>query len=229
MRETTEIWKPIKGFKHYSISNLGRVKNPFGKIMKPQTNYKGYLVLKLHPYGGGKASQMSVHRAVAMSFIDNPNNFPQVNHKDYNKKNNCVTNLEWCNSEYNQRYSHALTTYQYDLKGNFIQKWDAIVDAATALNIPTTSISKCCKGVLSTTNNYIFLYNKEIENRLAAVQNKYKCKCKSVSSYDLNGKFLKRFSSVTEAASYYKASLKSVILCCKGIKMSNNKIIFKYE
>lgn len=181
-------------------------------------------------FNESKPVQKSFHRLVAEAFIPNPNNLPQINHKDFNKKNNTISNLEWCDNQYNQRYSHAITIIQYDLQGNYIKQWDTISDASKSLSIPTTNISKCCKGQINTINNFIFLYDDDnIDDRLLAVSNKYKCKCKKVNSYNLDGILLHEFDSVGEAAKYYKASPKSIIACCKGNKMSNNNIIFKYD
>ena len=109
-----ELWKPVVGFEHYSISSSGRLKNPFGKLMHFGVNYKGYLTAKLYPYGGGNPKQLFCHRMVAQAFISNPLNLPQVNHIDHNKRNNCLYNLEWCDKQYNQRYSHAISIIQYD-------------------------------------------------------------------------------------------------------------------
>lgn len=105
-----EIWKPIQ-YDGYEISNLGRVKSYKydkinGKIMKPSKSTKGYLQLDLR-LGGRKYYKrihLAIHRLVAEAFIPNPNNLPQVNHKDENKENNCVDNLEWCTNEYNSNY-----------------------------------------------------------------------------------------------------------------------------
>lgn len=100
-----EQWKPIVGYEGlYEISNLGRVKNlKFGKekILKPANN-RGYLRVCLCRDGKGK--MLSVHRLVAEAFIPNPMGLPEVNHKDENKINNCVSNLEWCNRLYNNNY-----------------------------------------------------------------------------------------------------------------------------
>lgn len=105
-----EIWKPI-GYEGYEVSNLGRVKShkydkENGRIMKPYHDTKGYLQIDL-PLDGRKRQNrihLFVHRLVAQAFIPNPDNLPQVNHKDANKDNNCVDNLEWCTNEYNSRY-----------------------------------------------------------------------------------------------------------------------------
>lgn len=105
-----EIWKPIQ-YDGYEISNLGRVKSykydkVNGKIMKPSRSTKGYLQLDLRLDGRKSEHRvhLAIHRLVAEAFIPNPDNLPQVNHKDENKENNCVDNLEWCTNEYNCRY-----------------------------------------------------------------------------------------------------------------------------
>lgn len=104
-----EIWKPILNFEGlYEVSNLGRIRS-LGNythkgthIKKPTKTEKGYLKIQL--YKDGKRFSFRVHRIVAEAFISNPNNLPEVNHKDENKLNNSVANLEWCDHVYNQRY-----------------------------------------------------------------------------------------------------------------------------
>ena len=108
-----EIWKDIKGYEGlYQASNFGRIKrleallpdkngnkhyNP-EKILVPWKHKSGYQLVGLNKYGHRKARL--VHRIVAEAFIKNPDNKPQINHKDGNKNNNCVSNLEWStNSE----------------------------------------------------------------------------------------------------------------------------------
>jgi hypothetical protein len=122
-----EIWKDIEGFeKQYRVSNFGRikrkrykVKNGGGyyflkeRIKKPQMNWKGYLfiVIKI----GETAKNLKVHRLVAQAFIENPYNKPTVNHKDNNKLNNHVSNLEWMTYYENMR--HAIDNGYKNMKG----------------------------------------------------------------------------------------------------------------
>lgn len=109
---TEEIWRPVVGYEGlYEVSSYGRVRsldrydsrNHFikGRIMKFR-NCRGYLRVTL--CNNGLYNQISVHRLVAQAFIPNPDNLPMVNHKDEDKTNNIVENLEWCDAKYNNSY-----------------------------------------------------------------------------------------------------------------------------
>lgn len=106
--ELKEIWKSIPDFPNYMVSNLGNVKSlNFGrmnkeKILKPHINTYGYY--QAHLSKNGKHYYFYIHRLVAQAFIPNPDNLPQVNHKDEDKINNAVSNLEWCTAKYNNNY-----------------------------------------------------------------------------------------------------------------------------
>lgn len=108
-----EVWKDIEGYEGlYQVSNMGRVKslgatNRVGwhlreKILKQTIEPKGYLKVGLRK--NNKIQTVRVHRLVANAFLPNPFNLPQVNHKDENKTNNHVENLEWCTNKYNNNY-----------------------------------------------------------------------------------------------------------------------------
>lgn len=96
------MWKDVKGFeKYYKISNDGRIYSKLSKReLKVQNNGKGYLFIRLV-----NKTKFYVHRLVAINFIDNPNNLPQVNHIDGDKSNNNDWNLEWCTNKQNQIHS----------------------------------------------------------------------------------------------------------------------------
>lgn len=102
-----EQWKQIHGYEGlYWISNVGKVKNRFGKVLKPGrgSSGKGYLQVTLCKHGVVKSALL--HRLVASAFIGNPEGYPQVNHKDENMLNNHVSNLEWCTAKYNINYGN---------------------------------------------------------------------------------------------------------------------------
>ena len=107
-----EIWKDVVGYEQfYQVSNKGRIRRKKDNfVYKPRTFTNGYKSVLLYKDGkwsrtGGKSEL--VHRLVALAFIPNPNNYPQVNHKDENKSNNFVDNLEWCTRKYNNNYGTA--------------------------------------------------------------------------------------------------------------------------
>jgi hypothetical protein len=111
-----EEWRDIKGYEGlYQVSNLGRVKSlsrtiersKYGSIFVSEkilstNSTKGYLYVSLCKCG--KQKRVRVHRLVAEAFIPNQDNLPEVNHKDENKENNAVSNLEWCTNKYNCNY-----------------------------------------------------------------------------------------------------------------------------
>lgn len=162
-----EEWRDIVGYEGlYQISNHGRVKSlghdiwhP-GRILKPQLDGKGnYFQIVLHRNKDTK--HFSVHRLVAEVFIPNPDNLPQVNHKDECKTNNHVENLEWCTIQYNSRYGNASrrqldsrkksggksaekAVIQYDLNGNKMAEYISIIEAARKIGCSKAIISCCC-------------------------------------------------------------------------------------
>lgn len=114
---TEEIWKPIEGYEGlYEVSSYGRVRSldryvkgrygnyrlHKGKILSPAKDTTGYLKVVLSC--NGKSKTIKVHRLIAQTFILNPDNLPEVNHKDEDKTNNRVENLEFCNRKYNCNY-----------------------------------------------------------------------------------------------------------------------------
>lgn len=110
-----EIWKPIKNYEGlYEVSNLGKVKSLSKRkgfiettdiVLKPR-NIKGYLSVHLSKKGITK--NLLIHRLVALAFIPNPEDKPEVNHIDGNKKNNCVSNLEWVTKSENDLHAYKL-------------------------------------------------------------------------------------------------------------------------
>ena len=99
-----EIWKPVVSINGYlEVSDKGRFRNPkTGRILKLQVSPGGYYNVTCIPYGKyGKTVCLFLHRQLAIAFIPNPDNLPIINHKDCNKLNNSLDNLEWCNHSHN--------------------------------------------------------------------------------------------------------------------------------
>ena len=109
IRAVPEEWKPVTGFDGYMVSNTGYVRSIFrgrnsGKILKFNVIGHGYFQVQLS--FNNKQKSFLVHRLVSQAFIPNKENLPCVNHKDGNKENNHVTNLEWCS--YQENSLHAI-------------------------------------------------------------------------------------------------------------------------
>lgn len=110
-----EEWKVIEGYDFaYRVSSLGRVEGTRG-LMKPYDNGYGYLIVELKQQG--KKKHKRVHRLVAEAFIPNEDNLPMVNHKDEDKTNNFVENLEWCTNNYNINYGTARKRQAKKIRG----------------------------------------------------------------------------------------------------------------
>ncbi len=106
-----ELWKDVVGYEDsYQISILGKLKRSYKtkpeKIIKPIKGHLGYMCYTLSK--NAKLKTYRIHRLVALHFIPNPNNLPEVNHKDGNKENYSVENLEWCTRSQNMKHGHSL-------------------------------------------------------------------------------------------------------------------------
>ena len=164
----TEIWRDIEGYQGlYQISNKGHAKSlKWGKerILKPWINSSGYYYIILCNDSVKKAFRL--HRLVAETFITNPYNLPEVNHKDENKKNNCVDNLEWmrhidnCNyGTRNERISRKIL--QYSKSEEFIREWPSSHEVERVLKIAQTNIIQCCKGKRKSAGGFVWRYKEE--------------------------------------------------------------------
>lgn len=165
-----EIWKDVKGYEdYYQVSNNGNVKSlRNGKILIPSITIHGYKRITLCK--NGKKENKVIHRLVAEAFLDNPKNLICVNHKDENKLNNCVENLEWCDRKYNTNYGTCIErrsknkqrpVNQYDLNMIFIKRYESIKEASNGNYSLYTHIGECCKGKHFSIGGYIWRYANE--------------------------------------------------------------------
>ena len=154
-------WKKQNGYyDNYYVSDDGQVKNIItGRIKKATLDDKGYYRVLLSK--DNKHKNCLVHRLVAIAFLPNPDNNPQVNHIDGNKENNNINNLEWCNNRYNTLHAlqHHLrgnvkVIYQYTKDNTFIKKWQSSAEVMRELGIHKTHILECCKGKRKTAGGY---------------------------------------------------------------------------
>ena len=158
-----EIWRDIKGFEgKYMVSNLGRVKslnyNKTGKekIMKGVPDGYGYFQLSLCKEG--KVKNCRINRLVAQAFIPNPDNLPEVNHKDKIRTNNRVDNLEWCTTQYNVEYSRAKAVIGINKVSGLILEFPSANEAKRQTGINQSNIIQCCKGRRKSTGGYYWHY-----------------------------------------------------------------------
>lgn len=138
-----EKWKNIPDYEGlYQISNLGRIKNYKNQILKSSKRYDGYVKVNLSKNGEKKTYYL--HRLVVSAFWGESSPTLHINHKDENKSNNSLDNLELCNQKYNNNYgtrgrriskSLAKKVDQYDLNGNFIKTWNSHNEAEKVLHI----------------------------------------------------------------------------------------------
>lgn len=167
---TRENWKPIKGYEGlYEVSNTGQIRSldrnngkRKGKMLKRTIGSNGYLRITLCKNSIPVTKE--VHRFVAETFLPNPDNLPCVNHKDENKMNNNVNNLEWCTREYNSSYG---TKTERELITKGIKPFVCIETGTTYTNqhqcarelgIDQSSISKVLKCEYTHTSGYHFKY-----------------------------------------------------------------------
>lgn len=177
-----EEWIPIPGYEGlYEISTNGNVKmlgrrkrlwhgaytSVSPKIVS-QYLVCGYKKVKLRNYDG-ETKMVSVHRLVAMAFLPNPNNYPQVNHKDEIKTNNCVDNLEWCTAKYNTNYGtgkERCTMARYkpvmcvSPNGFEFSAWMSMKHACDDIGANYATISQCCHGKQKTGHGYVWSFIK---------------------------------------------------------------------
>ena len=178
-----EIWKTviIKGetYDNYQVSNLGRLMSlnyrgtGRAELMNPGKLKDGYLIVVLTK--DRKRHTYTVHRLIAETFLPNPNNLPEVNHKDENKENNFVGtpendykdgNLEWCDSKDNCNYgtrneriakAKSKPVLQFTLTGEFIREWPSTMECKRN-GFNQGNISSCCLGERKSADGYIWKY-----------------------------------------------------------------------
>ena len=177
-----EIWKEVPGYEGlYEVSNLGRVRslcyNHTGqtKVLKPHKNSKGYLLA--HLCKEGKKKFFIVHRLVAQAFLPNPDNLPEVNHRNEDKTDNRVDNIEFCTAKYNMnfgtrnkraakaRLNHPALSkpvLQYDKSGIFVKEWPSTMEVERQIGWDQGHISDCCLGKRQSAYRYIWRFVDDV-------------------------------------------------------------------
>lgn len=175
-----EIWKDIPEWEErYQVSNKGLIRNKKTfRIRAINKHPSGYSLVTL--YVGTKGKNQLVHRLVAKAFIPNPNNYPCINHKDENKANNCVENLEWCDYQYNNNYgtkkerssktqqndiNKSKPVLMYSIMGNLLKEFPSCAEIKRDYGIPKNSITHVCNpnNKYKYSNGYIWIYKHLVD------------------------------------------------------------------
>lgn len=171
LKDMFSAMKKVSDFEGYFVTPNGKIfSNKYGSLreLSQIPDKKGYLTV--HLYKDGKMYTKFVHQLVAKAFIENPNNYTCVNHKDETFNNNDVSNLEWCSHKYNSNYGSNIsrmrksktfrTIYQYSLDGKFIKEWFNAYEIQKVLGIHNTNIYRVCSGKKKTSHGYRWSFIK---------------------------------------------------------------------
>ena len=162
-----EIWKDIPNYEGlYQASNLGNIrslKNRWGnriepRLVKQQKTKKGYKRVRLSKKN--KSKTFMVHRIIYITFIKDIENGLEINHKDFNRENNKINNLEMITHTNNVRYSKAKPIIQLSLNNEYIRKWDCIRDVEKEIGIDHRQICSCLLGKQKTCHGYKWKYKE---------------------------------------------------------------------
>ena len=159
------MWKQIEGASRYFVNEKGEVKSiAKGKeiILKPYKSTNNCYMVNIY-YDNGSHRLRTVHCLVAETFIPNPKKLPQINHKDENRANNNIANLEWCDEKYNTNYGTGLArktmlvskpVIQLSLNGEYIAVFPSMKEAERQTGICNSGISAVCRHAHHTAGGY---------------------------------------------------------------------------
>ncbi|MBR3208840.1 MAG: HNH endonuclease [Bacilli bacterium] len=228
----------------YAVSDCGEVKNlkphyeknPY--IINPNQGKDGYLQVSIIINGARRT--YTVHRLVALMFIPNPMFYKEVNHKDGNKANNCVDNLEWCTRSQNMTHAfamglkknktgadscHAKKCYEYDMKGNFIREWGSMVEAAEYYNDVTGNVCAACSGKYKTFHNHIWSYEKLDNIDVNAHRN---ARGETTYQYTKDKKLIAVHFNMDDAVEASGVDKSNITKCCLGKRKTAGGYIWSH-
>ena len=246
-----EEWRPIIGYNNkYEVSNKGNVrclnyKNTNEvKILTPYKTNRGYLRVDL--YANGKSYHHSIHRLVAEAFILNPDNLPQVNHKDENPLNNHVNNLEWCTVSYNINYGNrnskvskilqetkdSIPIKQYTLNGEFVKEWKGAREIERILGYNQANIRHCCEKQGRYAKEFQWRYSSDTNGNEPiepiTIYNTIP-QAKPVLQYDKQGNLIKEWKYCSMAARELGYDVSTIARCCRGDYQIAYGYVWKYK
>ena len=245
-----EIWNSISDYPEYEISTMGRIKYPIRKGSKPYSKRitsggssgDGYKTFEVRNCKGVKKT--TIHRLMAKTFIPNPNEYKIVNHKDGNKKNNNIDNLEWCTRSHNTQHAYdndlisgKRKIYQLDVNNNIIKEWDTIKDAYETYKLSRTAINAVLSGKTKTSGGYYWCYKEEydVNKEKHTMYDTNKIKIKQLDKE--TNKLIKIWNSSSEASKFIakennssiKAIKSNISQCIRGERKSCQGFKWEYN
>jgi len=211
--------KEIPGYKNYFATRKGKIYSKYTNEYLTKTPLGKYDSVHLYKGDGSKGKSLTVHRLVAKTYFPNPDNLPEVNHKDGNKRNNRADNLEWKTRSGNAMHAresgimntHKKAVYQMDMDGNIIKEFESIKQASDQTGIHNRSINPTCKGRRHQAGGYRWRYVSD-ENW----QPQDNRKSKRVEQLTIKDEFICLFKDANEAAEEVDCSPSSIRSACTG-------------
>lgn len=239
-----EIWKNIPNFDGYMISNYSRIKSFKQNSVRILRQHlpRGYYCVVLS-LGKRKLINKGVHRLMAETFIPNPNNLPQVNHKDENKFHNLIDNLEWCTNSYNMNYgtrnaragvgisyANSIKIAQYSLEGKYITSYRGMNEASRILGFSVQRKPSQYKSQFTQCNGYMWRQHEEGVDMTKDIPPYVKIDgCRyGVDQYTLDGEYIATFASLKHASKYTGVKRASIKGCCNGNNSHAGGFLWKY-
>lgn len=236
-----EVKDLMIGFKYipqyeglYSIDRIGNVFSHIsGKILKPHSNHRGYLMVDL--YKDGKVKKGIIHRLVAITYIQNPNNLPEIDHIDTNRQNNSVENLRWCTRKENCNNPLSLKhsgdskkgekhyLYGKSLSKEIKAKMSASRLGHTVSEETRRKISNANRGHIMSEEQKQLLSKSHKGKRMG----KENQNAKAVKQYDKYGNFIKLWGCISDASRELGISVTSISNCIKGLSKTSGGFIWK--
>lgn len=225
--------RTVPGFQDYYATEDGRIFSKRRKMfeeVKGSISADGYRVVQL--ISGTDKIKYRVHRLIALSWLTKLDGLEIVNHKDGNKLNNTVTNLEWSTKSQNTKHAHdnglikksKRAVCQIDRTGKLIAEYSSVTEAARANGASIGQISDVCSGKKLMCKGFAWYYKEEY---VQGVRKRVNGHCKEVYQLSLDGKLIKTFKSITEAAKSTGIISQNISAACNGIQQTSGG--YKWE
>ena len=254
-----EVWKDVVGYEGlYMISSEGRVKSIYYPLVYLKN--KTAVILKCFKNNGypcatllknKRRTQKKIHRLIAEAFIPNPKNLPFINHKDENRNNSVLSNIEWCDQKYNTNYGSAperrrngnikswenkcKLIKQYSLDGILLNTYRGKTEIENA-GFNYSHAYWCCRKRNKTSQGYIWRFDNDPFCHAIYNTSRNSLK-KRVNCYDLNGNLIQSFESISDASLFISqkenkeslADVPRISSCCNGKRKTYKGYVWRFN